>query len=108
MHQVALLRDRVASLEEANQILSKRRRAKKTRVRQGGSMTLQHGQDLLAQKGVQKQAGQERDGDRGGTSSGPAQQRRCRRCGNTGHNVRTCRMDTDTSREDEFHLFSAL
>ena len=67
-------------------------------------MTLQHGQELLAQKGVQRQVGQEKGGDRGGTGSGPAQQRRCRRCGNTGHNVRTCVMDIDMHREDNLKL----
>jgi hypothetical protein len=59
MHSVALLKDRVAVLEEANHTLSKRRRARKIRVRQGGSLTVQDGQDLLDQKDVDQQVQQE-------------------------------------------------
>ncbi|EAQ86209.1 hypothetical protein CHGG_07462 [Chaetomium globosum CBS 148.51] len=47
MHQVALLQSEVSSLRKANEALSKRRRAKKTRVQLGGSLTVQDAQDLL-------------------------------------------------------------
>ncbi|KAI1440789.1 hypothetical protein F5Y02DRAFT_401636 [Annulohypoxylon stygium] len=59
MHQMVLLQAEVQDLREANQALSKRRKAKKRRVRQGGSLTLQEGQDLLAQKDVAKQGQKE-------------------------------------------------
>src|SRR5690606_20191066 len=52
MHEVALLRIEVSSLRKANEALSKRRRAKRTRVQLGGSLTVQAAQDLLAQKAV--------------------------------------------------------
>ena len=39
MHQMALLRTENQVLREANEALSKRRRAKKTRVQHGGSLT---------------------------------------------------------------------
>jgi triosephosphate isomerase len=55
MHQVALLRAEVSSLRTVNEALSKRRRAKKTRVRLGGSLTIQDAQDLLDQKDIDKQ-----------------------------------------------------
>jgi len=47
MHEVALLRLEVLVLRKANERLSKRRRAKKTRVRLRGSLTVQEAQDLL-------------------------------------------------------------
>jgi len=47
MHEVALLCTEVSALRKANEGLSKRRRAKKTRVRLGGSLTVQEAQDLL-------------------------------------------------------------
>lgn len=47
MHEVALLRSEVSSLRKANEVLSKRRRAKKTRVKLGGSLTVQDAKDLL-------------------------------------------------------------
>ena len=40
MHQVALLRAENASLRKANEALSKRRRAKRTRVQLGGSLSI--------------------------------------------------------------------
>ncbi len=45
MHQVALLLADV-TLRKANEALSKRRRAKKARVRLGGSLTVQDAHDL--------------------------------------------------------------
>jgi len=59
MHEVALLRTEVSVLRKANKGLSKRRRAKKTRIRLGGSLTVQEAQDLLDQKAVGKQVAQE-------------------------------------------------
>ena len=47
MHQVALLQSEVSSLRKANEALSKRRRAKRTRVQLGGSLTIQDAKDLL-------------------------------------------------------------
>jgi len=41
MHKVALLRTEVSTLQKANKKLSKRRRAKKTHVQLGGSLTVQ-------------------------------------------------------------------
>lgn len=59
MHRVALLEVENSSLRKANGALSKRRRAKKTRVRQGGSLTIQDAQGLLDQKAVDEQVQQE-------------------------------------------------
>lgn len=50
LHEAALLRSRVASLEEANQALSKCRRAEKIRLQERGSLTQQDAQGLLDQK----------------------------------------------------------
>ena len=41
MHQLTLLRSEVSSLRKANEALSKRRRAKRTRVQLGGSLAVQ-------------------------------------------------------------------
>jgi hypothetical protein len=91
MHQVALLRAEVRDLRTANEVLSKRRRAKKSRVRLGGSLTIQDGIDLLDQKDVDKQLrGEDR---RSGGQGGQARTKtpRCGNCGKPGHNIRTCR-----------------
>ena len=52
IYEVALLRTEVSALRKANEELSKRRGAKKIRVRLGGSLTVQEAQDLLDQKAV--------------------------------------------------------
>jgi len=59
IYKVALLRTEVSALHKANKRLSKRRRAKKTRVRLRGSLTIQEAQDLLDQKAVGEQLAQE-------------------------------------------------
>ena len=48
MHRVAILESEVSSLREANEALSKRRRAKRTRVQLGGSLAVQDAKDQLA------------------------------------------------------------
>ena len=47
MHEVALLRAEVGELREANATLSKRRKAKKKYLRNGGSLTAQDTRDLI-------------------------------------------------------------
>ena len=52
MHEVALLRSEVSSLRKANEALSKRRRAKRTRIQLGGSLAVQDAQVVLGQEAV--------------------------------------------------------
>jgi hypothetical protein len=59
MHQIALLKSENRILREGMEALSKRRRVKKTRLRQGGSMILGEGQDIQAQNEVDMQVKQE-------------------------------------------------
>ena len=46
MHEVALLRAEVSALRKANEALSKRRRAKRTRIQRGGTLTIQDIEEL--------------------------------------------------------------
>jgi hypothetical protein len=52
MHRVAILESENASLRKANEALSKRRRAKTTRVQLGGSLAVQDAHNLLDQKAM--------------------------------------------------------
>lgn len=90
MHQAALLCSEVSTLRMANEALSKRRRAKKTRVRLGGSLIIKDGLDLLDQKDVDEQIMVEERKSRGRGGPGQIKTRRCGKCGKPGHNVRTC------------------
>jgi hypothetical protein len=97
MHEVALLRAENSSLRKANEELSKRRRAKKTRVRLGGSLTVQEAQDLLDQKDVDEQVIQETRQNGSGAAGSHTKIRCCGVCGKPGHNVRTCKEATESS-----------
>ncbi len=59
MHQVALLRAENASLRKANEALSKRQRAKRTRVQLGGSLAVQDAQEVLGPGAVAGEGVQE-------------------------------------------------
>jgi hypothetical protein len=100
MHEVVLLRDQVRNLEEANAILSRRRRAKRTRLQKGGAMTVQEASQSIDQIDVNTQvvAESSRSGGRG-RSVGPGV-RRCGVCGKTGHNARTCQEDIQASGDE--------
>ena len=96
-HTVTLLTAETHSLRKANEALSKRRRAKKTRVRQGGVLIVQDAEDILAQKDVDEQVRAERSAAGSTKGAGPSTARRCGNCGETGHNVRTCQIDAEMS-----------
>lgn len=104
MHEVALLRAEVGELREANATLSKRRKAKKKYLRNGGSLTAQDARDLVDQRRVERELREER------RRRGAQQQhiiggtRRCRRCGASGHNARTCIEDGEEAVESSIEV----
>ena len=51
---MTLLTAEVRTFRKVNKVLSKRRRAKKTRVRHRGVLTVEEATDILAQKDVEK------------------------------------------------------
>ncbi|KAJ8117809.1 hypothetical protein OPT61_g1084 [Boeremia exigua] len=89
-----LMKERIASLERANEAASKRRERKKKRIQKRGMLTKGAGEDLLAQREADQQLAREER--QGGERSGLSCQAlaRCKRCRETGHNSRTCKKDT--------------
>jgi hypothetical protein len=103
IHEVALLWSRITELEEANERLSKRYKAKKTRLQKGGSLSIQEAEDLVAQTII---SGQQSDKiHRSGGQDQGAQLciRRCGTCGETGHNTRTCQIVVETFEEEDLY-----
>jgi hypothetical protein len=47
-HQLTLVTAKVRTLRVANEALSKHRRAKKNRIRQGGALTIEDAHDIIA------------------------------------------------------------
>ncbi|KAH7562249.1 hypothetical protein BM1_01769 [Bipolaris maydis] len=87
MLSAELMRDRIASLEKANEAATKRRQ----RVLTKGA-----GEDLLAQREADQQIAYEER--QGGERSGVSRQAlaRCSRCRETGHNSRTFMVELYT------------
>jgi hypothetical protein len=96
-HSVALMTAEIGTLQKANEALSKRRRAKKTHVRLGGSLTVGDAHDILAQREVQEQVERETRENSGRRTRTETAPRRCGKCGKPGHNARTCQGDGGTS-----------
>jgi hypothetical protein len=101
MHQLVLLKAENQSLRAANETLSKRRRAKKQRLRQGRSLSIQDAQDLQGQREVEVQIKEETQAGSGRKPRTETRARRCGNCGEPGHNARTCQIVVETSEEDE-------
>ncbi|KAH8640697.1 hypothetical protein IG631_03638 [Alternaria alternata] len=89
-----LMRDRIASLEKANEAASARKQRKKKRIQQRGVLTKGAGEDILAQREADQQIAREQrqEGERSGVSRQALA--RCKKCRETGHNSRTCKKDT--------------
>lgn len=97
MHRMVLMEDRINQLESANRTLSKRRREKKTRVREGGTLTIEDAKDLIEQKEVVQQVEGEMRANSGRARRTETAARRCGNCHATGHNARTCPNDRAVS-----------
>ena len=99
-HEMTLLRDEVRTLRQANIALSKRRKAKRTRIQAGGTLTVDQALELIKQKDPTRPQQAQRVVEEGGEQAGPPGLRHCKRCGKTGHNIRTCQKAEDTSDEE--------
>ncbi|KAH7471539.1 hypothetical protein FOMA001_g13494 [Fusarium oxysporum f. sp. matthiolae] len=99
-HKVTLLTAENRELRREIEALSRRRRAKRTRLQKEGVLTVGEGQELIDQMDVDTQvvAESSRSGGRG--SSARPRERRCGRCGKTGHNARTCQVVIEASGEE--------
>ena len=92
------MHDRIARLEKANEAATTRRKPKKRKIQQRGTLTKAEAEDIIAQHEVEQQL--EGETRQGKARSGVSRQAsaRCSRCRETGHNARTCKKDTtDTS-----------
>lgn len=85
-HENTLLYAEVRTLREANQALSKRRRAKKTQIRSEQALNVEDAMDLISQKEAKEEVRRD-EGVLGRTQkAGQSSERRCGTCGKAGHN----------------------
>ncbi len=97
MHQMVLMQDRIRTLEQANRTISKRRRAKRSRIQEGGTLDLESAREILDSKDIEKQLTQETRANGGRRKRTELNPRRCGNCGKAGHNARTCQEDEEMS-----------
>ena len=100
-HRATLMEAQVADYKSTLELLSKRRRAKKTRLCNGASLSQQDAQDLKSQKEVTQQTKQEDDAVPGPRHHVKRGVRRCGVCGKTGHNARTCIVNVESTEEED-------
>ena len=98
-HQLTLLTSELKVVQEANDALSKRRRAKRTRLQDSGPLTGKEASQLLVEKGVIEQEGHDEGVGEGSLKRRKIGARLCGICRKTGHNARTCpeAADADSS-----------
>jgi hypothetical protein len=97
MHEMALVRAELQDLRQANETLSRRRRAKRTRLQNRGVMTIEEGRTQIDQLNVNAQVVAESSRNSSQGSSIRPRVRRCRVCGKTRHNARTCQEEIQVS-----------
>ena len=78
------------TLQAANTALSKRRRAKKTRLQDGGAINGSQAREIMAEKGVVEVEERVEEENRGLSKRRRTGARLCSICRKTGHNARTC------------------
>ena len=94
-HNMVLLQEGQARMQSAIDELTKRRSRKRKYIRTEETLTVGEVQDLIA-----KREGGERD-----AGEGPARKvrgaRHCGRCGEKGHNSRTCKVEIDDAEDSD-------
>ncbi|KAK7571520.1 hypothetical protein V3481_018732 [Fusarium oxysporum f. sp. vasinfectum] len=100
MHENALLRAENRDLRQANEILGRRRRAKRTRLQKGGAITVGEASQVIDQMDVDTQVVAELSKSSGQGRSARPGIRHCGICGKAGHNARTCQVVIEASREE--------
>ena len=98
---MVLLRAENKELRTANERQSKRRRTKKTRLQDGGSLSLQEATVLMAERGLGSQDYEETSRSGGRTNAGEPHIRLYSNYKKPGHNVRTCQVVCETSEESD-------
>ena len=98
---MVLLRAEAQELRTANERLSKRRRTKKTRLQEGGSLSLQEAKGLMADRGLGDKDCEETSGSSGCITVGGPRIRLCSNCKKPGHNARTCQVVCEMSEDSD-------
>jgi len=97
-YKMTLLEAEVQILRKANKALNKRRRAKRTRIQQGGILTREEATDILDRREVKKQVKLDKHIKRRAQNIGQSAIKHCSSCKLPGYNTRTCQKDIGVAR----------
>ena len=90
-HKLTLIGAEIKALQEANGLKKRRERKRKRRIHQGGSLTVEEGQEIVRGTQIQEEEGSEARQAQGLEG----RRRRCGLCNQVGHNTRTCKQAKD-------------
>lgn len=100
LRKVALLEEENRSLREANNRLSRRKRVKKKQLQSGGLLTVEEGKNLASEASSKVKRQRDEDGNSVRKKRVETRRRRCGKCGEIGHNSRTCENEVETISSD--------
>jgi len=92
-HSLVLISNQVKELQAANEAASRRKARKKKRIQAEGTLTAEEGVRLTTLKEFRARSNRKKGTKRMRIKAGKPSQRRCGRCGEAGHNARTCRQE---------------
>jgi hypothetical protein len=101
LHQNALLTARNHEFEEQLAVTHKRKTRKRKRPQHGGTLEYGEAADQVAASTALVANPPKKTRSNGAPEGALPTQRRCSKCGETGHNARTCQKDVDASSESE-------
>ena len=93
--KLVLAQKRVSELEAANKAATQRKSHKRKRVQREGTLIVEEGERLAALREFGARGDGKKAKKRARAEAGEPSQRRCGRCGETGHNLRTCKQDKE-------------
>lgn len=100
MRKNALLEDENRSLREANNRLSRRKHVKKKQLQSGGLLTVAEGKNLASETSSKVKRERDEDGNPVRKKRVETRRRRCGKCGEIGHNARTCENEVESIYSD--------
>ena len=100
-HTMTLMAGELKQTREANKILSKRRRVKRSRLQDSGTLSGSQASQLLKDKGLVEQERRDEDAEEGSSKRRRTTARVCGNCHKPGHNIRTCPKAVDISNSSD-------
>ncbi|KAJ8106606.1 hypothetical protein OPT61_g9425 [Boeremia exigua] len=94
-HKLVLAQQEIRELRAANEAATRRKSHKRKRVQEEGTLIVEDGQRLAALKEFRARSDGKRAKKQMRAQEGEPSQRRCRRCNQTGHNARTCKVNVE-------------